>query len=108
MGSEARAAREKKTVSVMIGIFCRGNHRPKGTMCSECSDLLTYANNRVDKCPLIRDKPTCAKCPVHCYESTMRERIRAVMRYSGPRMLYRHPILSIRHKMDGSKGKMAE
>jgi hypothetical protein len=38
----------------------------------------------------------------------MRERIRIVMRYSGPRMLYRHPILSIRHKMDGFKGKMAE
>jgi hypothetical protein len=33
----------------------------------------------------------------------MRERIRAVMRYAGPRMSYRHPILTLFHFWDGHK-----
>jgi hypothetical protein len=31
----------------------------------------------------------------------MRERIREVMRYSGPRMLLSHPLMAIRHLIDG-------
>jgi hypothetical protein len=33
----------------------------------------------------------------------MRERIREVMRYAGPRMPLRHPILSIFHFIDGKR-----
>ena len=33
----------------------------------------------------------------------MRERVREVMRYSGPRMLWRHPVLAAAHLMDGRK-----
>ena len=40
------------------------------------------------------------KCPVHCYEAAMRERVRQVMRYAGPRMLLRHPILALLHLRD--------
>jgi hypothetical protein len=46
---------------------------------------------------------TCAKCPVHCYRPELRERIRAVMRYAGPRMLFRHPRLAILHLWDRVK-----
>ena len=42
------------------------------------------------------DKPTCANCKVHCYSEAMRERVRDVMRYAGPRMLWRHPVLADR------------
>jgi len=45
-------------------------------------------------------KPTCALCPIHCYKPAMREQIRDVMRYAGPRMLRHHPILSIRHLLE--------
>jgi len=31
----------------------------------------------------------------------MRERIRAVMRFAGPRMFYRHPIMTLQHMIDG-------
>jgi hypothetical protein len=31
----------------------------------------------------------------------MRRRIRAVMRYAGPRILFRHPMLALRHMLDG-------
>jgi hypothetical protein len=35
----------------------------------------------------------------------MRERIRNVMRYSGPRMVYRHPVLALFHMVDGRRKK---
>ncbi len=33
----------------------------------------------------------------------MRERIRDVMRFAGPRMPWRHPYLTLRHMLDGRK-----
>lgn len=50
-----------------------------------------------------KEKPICARCPIHCYKPVMRERIREMMRYAGPRMLRRHPILAIRHLLEGWK-----
>ena len=62
-----------------------------------------YATRRLDRCVFGDDKPTCANCTVHCYSEAMREQVRAVMRYAGPRMLRRHPILAIRHVIDGRR-----
>jgi len=99
-----RLARESKTVRIMIGMYCRDRHgRPPKEPCAECAARWEYAQRRVDRCPLRADKPTCAKCPVHCYKPDMRERIRAVMRYAGPRMLRRHPYLAIMHLIDGRR-----
>jgi hypothetical protein len=38
---------------------------------------------------------------MHCYKPAMREKIKDVMRYSGPRMSYRHPLLALFHFFDG-------
>jgi hypothetical protein len=40
---------------------------------------------------------------VHCYIPTMREKIRVVMRYAGPRMAHRHPILTSFHFIDSKR-----
>jgi hypothetical protein len=95
-----RLERERYTIQVMINIFCRGNHHTSDAVCVECQQLYSYAMQRVDKCPYQDDKPTCAKCPIHCYKPEMREQIRQVMRYAGPRMFLFHPLLTIRHYMD--------
>ena len=42
-------------------------------------------------------KTFCSACKVHCYKPAMREQIRAVMRWAGPRMLPVHPVLSVKH-----------
>ena len=65
--------------------------------------LLAYARVRLDKCRYGTEKPTCANCPTHCYKPAMRERVREVMRYSGPRMLRKHPVLAVAHLVDGHK-----
>ena len=66
-------------------------------LCPECAALLDYALRRLDSCRFGNDKPSCRKCPVHCYRADMRERIRTVMRWAGPRMIFSHPMAATRH-----------
>ena len=101
MTSPKRIAREKKTVTAMIHVFCRLRHGASGGLCSECEELREYAMSRLERCPFGQDKPTCATCQIHCYKPQLRQRIREVMQFAGPRMLWRHPILAIRHVLDG-------
>ncbi|MBI4733960.1 MAG: nitrous oxide-stimulated promoter family protein [Rubrobacteridae bacterium] len=103
MTKQDRLERERHTIQVMIKLFCNGNHRTSDALCAECQQLQVYAMQRIDKCPYQRDKPTCAKCTIHCYKPTMREHIRQVMRYAGPRMLLSHPLLAVCHYLDGRK-----
>ena len=95
--------REKKTIVAMFQIYCRHHHATKGELCAQCTELHDYAMGRLDRCPFGVDKPTCANCHIHCYKPEMRDRVRQVMRYAGPRMLLRHPILAILHRLDGRK-----
>ena len=66
-------------------------------LCPECAALLDYALRRLDSCRFGNGKPSCRKCPVHCYRTDMRERIRTVMRWAGPRMIFHHPLAAARH-----------
>ena len=89
---------ELKTVRRMIEIYCHGHHGTKGReLCEDCEDLVKYAETRVEQCPHMEEKTFCSMCKTHCYAPTYREKIRQVMRYSGPRMLWRNPIMTIRH-----------
>jgi len=87
----------------MIEIYCRGKHRSRAEPCTGCVALHAYAMERPDRCVFGTDKLTCRSCPVHCYKPAMREAIRGVMAYAGPRMLWSHPILAIRHLMEDRK-----
>jgi hypothetical protein len=97
----ARLAREWQTMVAMVKIYCRDHHHPEGGLCTECEQFLSYASLRLERCRFGEEKPTCAKCPVHCYQRERREQARVVMRYAGPRMLWEHPIMSLRHWLDG-------
>jgi hypothetical protein len=119
-----RLAREEKTIAAMIALYCRDHHaaapdgvagldgaagldgtagQAGGGLCPECAELLDYARLRLEKCRYGAEKPTCANCETHCYKPAMREQVRVVMRYSGPRMLKRHPMLAVAHLVDGRK-----
>lgn len=99
-----RMLREWKTIQRMIAIFCHHRHPGHAGLCPACAELQDYVDARLDRCPFQESKSTCAKCTVHCYKPDMRERIRAVMRFAGPRMLLRHPYLSLMHLLvDGRR-----
>lgn len=95
---------EKETVSLMIAIYCRKKHGGKN-LCPDCAALDAYARQRSDKCPFMETKTFCSNCKAHCYKKDMREKIREVMRYSGPRMIFHHPVMAIRHLSESKKEK---
>ncbi len=91
-----RIEREKHTVGLMIRLYCKKKEGNK-ELCKECQKLLEYADKRLSHCRFGNEKTTCRKCPVQCYKPEMRERIRQVMRFAGPRMMLYHPIEALRH-----------
>lgn len=98
------AQQEQMIVSKMIDIYCRHHHKTK-ELCSDCTKLSQYTQTRMDKCPFQETKTFCSSCKVHCYNDEMRNKIRTVMRFSGPRMLFYHPIIAVRHAVDTIKAK---
>ncbi len=91
-----KVEKEKQIVKLMIEIYCKKNHS-NTELCTSCGELLDYANLRADKCPFQETKTFCSNCKVHCYKPDMREKIRRVMRFSGPRMILYHPIIALKH-----------
>ena len=106
MNIKDKREREKHVVGKMIALYCRGNHgTEKGNLCEACAGLLAYAHERSDKCLYMEKKTFCSSCKTHCYKREMREQIRTVMRYSGPRMMTVHPVLAIRHLIESRAEK---
>ena len=104
MDVQSKREREKETVSLMIRLYCRKKHGSK-ELCPDCAALDAYARLRSDKCPFMETKTFCSNCKVHCYKKDMREKIRDVMRFSGPRMIFHHPIMALRHVIESKKEK---
>jgi hypothetical protein len=105
LAGSSRIGREKQTIRAMIGMYCHNRHGKVDGLCVDCAELMDYAVCRLDRCPFGADKTACARCPVHCYSPAMRTRIKEVMRYGGPRMLWRHPILALLHWRDARRAQ---
>lgn len=83
---------EKVTIEKMVQLYCRKKHKSKsGELCAECQEVVTYAQEKLDKCPFGDEKGACSGCLIHCYKKDMKEKVKTVMRFSGPRMLLYHP-----------------
>lgn len=106
---EKKRKKEQFVVDEMIRLYCRKNHKvdykKNGGLCPDCKSLSDYARMRSEKCPFMAQKTFCANCTVHCYKPQMREEIRKVMRFSGPRMLFYHPILAFWHLICSKREK---
>ena len=87
---------EKQTVETMIRLYCRDKHG-SDSLCEDCTGLLTYAQTRLTACQHGDNKPKCRNCTTHCYEPKMRKDISDVMRYAGPRIALRHPVIALKH-----------
>ena len=98
---EEHLEREAKTLEAMGEIYCKAHHvgaaQAEGhKLCCECAAVLDYAIERSKRCPQER-KCNCEDCHIHCYKLQMRQRIRAIMCYAGPRMMWKHPVMALRH-----------
>ncbi len=88
---------EKSTIKKMIKIYCKAKHNPANEFCESCQKLVEYTDLKTDKCVFGDLKPACSSCPIHCYSKIYRDKIKEVMRFSGPRMLYISPRRTILH-----------
>ncbi|CDL14910.1 FIG00731873: hypothetical protein [Klebsiella pneumoniae IS46] len=96
-----RIEREKMTIQRMIALYQRRSPEAQADD-AHYQALNAYADKRLDKCVFGENKPACKQCPVHCYQPAKREEMKQIMRWAGPRMLWRHPILTVRHLLDDS------
>ena len=91
-----RIAWEKEVVERMIRLYCCKKEKNE-TLCPSCEELLRYAHARLDRCPFGEQKGACKECRIHCYQPAMRQKMKEIMRYSGPRMLLYAPWMAIQH-----------
>ena len=108
MKKDINKKREKEieVIKLMIEIYCHGkNHTQDKTLGPECRDLLDYSIKRTNLCPFMETKTFCSNCKVHCYQTNKREKIKEIMKFAGPRMLFHHPILAIMHLIESKKEK---
>jgi hypothetical protein len=102
--------RDLKVLVRFIGIYCNARHdadirevielpsclgKPD-QLCPECAALVAYGIQKRLLCPL-DPKPSCRRCPIHCYSRNYRARIREIMAFSGRRMILRGRLDYIRH-----------
>lgn len=83
--------KEIEIVTLMIQLYCCHHDD------IDEAELIAYASARIQRCPMMKDKTFCSRCPIHCYEKKMQDKIKKVMRYSGPRMIFYHPVLAMKH-----------
>lgn len=88
---------EKLVIYNMIAIYCKENHSNNICLCKDCNELLEYSNKRIEKCPKLESKTFCSNCQSPCYDNYHRQKIKTIMRYSGPRIIFKHPITAIKH-----------
>lgn len=102
---QSKREKEKRMVSQMIALYCKKKHGGGRELCPECKELSEYARLRSEKCPFMETKTFCSNCKVHCYKPEMREKIREVMRFSGPRMIFHHPVAAVHHVLATKREK---
>lgn len=92
---------EKEIVALMIDLYFKGSQNTLSR--EEYLDLKEYSLQKLDSCPFGEEKTFCSVCKIHCYDVDHRERIRSVMRYSAPRMLFYHPVMMLSHTLTSLK-----
>lgn len=94
-----RLQKEQQVIETMIRLYCKGNKHASGALCEDCQALCEASKTRLAHCRHGEQKTFCGQCKTNCYPPILRENMRAVMRYSGPRIMLYHPIMALRHAL---------
>lgn len=88
--------KEKEVFKLMVEIYCKG-HKHENSICLDCQLIVDYGIRRIDNCPFGEEKTFCSQCKIHCFQDEKRKKVKEIMRYSGPRMIFYHPIMALKH-----------
>lgn len=95
-----RGTTDRRTLEAMGLIYCYAHH-PEGAkdgigLCPSCRDAVEAVLRKTSSCPH-EHKINCQDCDIKCQRAGDIEQVRAIMGYAAPRMIYRHPIMTIRY-----------
>ncbi len=105
--SQEKAEKKIKLVTKMIGMYCKKHHvqEMKGQLCDDCGALLDYTSTRTRKCRNLENGTFCAHCTTPCYAPDKRGKMRQVMKFSGPRLIFYHPVWVMKHILEDRRNK---
>lgn len=95
-----RPDEDRRTVEAIGQIYCHDHHgnaeRDSGGLCANCREAIELTIQRTEACPH-GHSGNCEDCKTHCQHGQAQENIKKIMRYSAPRMAYKHPIMTLRY-----------
>lgn len=95
-----QSARDLKTLEAIGRIFCNAHHpdadRDEAGLCPACRNTIDATFARTATCPN-HQRSNCEDCAVKCQRGDAQARIKEIMRYSAPRMLFRHPLMTLEY-----------
>lgn len=97
---DARVQRDLRTLQAIGSIYCAAHHagalKDDAGMCEECAAVIKYTHERASACPY-NHEGNCQDCKLKCNRGEQQQRIKAIMKYAAPRMLVKHPIMTMEY-----------
>lgn len=92
--------KEKAYIKATVTAHCHANHGTSGQkLCPKCTALLTVVMLKINRCPYGITKPICDRCETPCFPKAQTARFLKIMKGTQRRMLFRHPFMAIRHRL---------
>ena len=93
---------EKINIKKTLGIYCNQKHNTKdGHLCPKCTAMLTTILLKMKQCKYGSTKPICDHCDSLCFGSEYNKIFMEAMTTTGKKMLVKHPVMAIKHKVLG-------
>ena len=102
---QSKREREKQMVSQMIALYCRRNHHTKGGPLPRLRSAERLRPPALRSLPVHGDENLLFQLPGTLLQAGDAGKIRAVMRFSGPRMILYHPVAAVRHVVETKREK---
>lgn len=101
---------DMRTLEAMGRMYCKKFHvhavKDDAGLCPECRETVEATARRTQMCPF-NHEGNCQDCPIKCQRGDAQDRIKAIMSYSAPRMLFVHPIMTGRYLQRKIHGRKA-
>lgn len=93
--------KEKENIRKTFGVYCHNHHKVNDgkTLCPKCTALLATVMLKMQRCPYGITKPICERCDIPCFGAKPTEEFRQIMSSTQRRMFFKHPIMTLKHKL---------
>lgn len=101
-GLKNNLPKEKENITKSFAVYCNANHgTERGKLCAKCNALLMTIFPKMNRCKYGLTKPICDKCEEQCFGDAHSKAFMEIMDGSRKKMLVKHPMMTVRHKIVG-------